>query len=249
MLLNSVVLCSHSHSSSWPHFTFLLFSWQWLFQCPRNKVKRIGNQKLSSFIETYLIPYTPKHRYWTGLLLLVRVSVYLVSAFNPSGDPRVTLSAANFIMTILVIYIAIFGVRMYKNHFINAMEILTYFNIIAISIYTIDANTNQTAITNVSVGIIFIQLTAVILYHTYKHTNQTIIQRSVICIKMKEKLFPQKQKRVDNHRSRVSIDEDIHQFHIFLDMIDRPANTDDYNIPQIQQKPAEPTQSVVEIPN
>ena len=215
-------------------------------------MKRIGNQKLSAFIETYLIPYTPKHRYWTGLLLLVRVSVYLVSAFNPSGDPRVTLSAANFIMTTLVIYIATFGVRMYKNHFINAMEILMYFNIIAISIftlYTIDANT---AITNVSVGITFIQLTAVILYHTYKHTNQklsTMIQQSVICIKMKEKLFPQKQKRVDNHRSRVPIDEDIHQFHIFLDMIDYPANTDDYNIPQIQQKPAEPTQSVVEISN
>ena len=31
-------------------------------------------------------------------------------------------------------------------------------------------------------------------------------------------------------------------------MIDCPANTDDYNIPQIQPKPVEPTQSVVEIP-
>ena len=79
-------------------------------------------------------------------------------------------------MSTLVIYIATFGVRMYKNHFINAMEILTYFNIIAISIftlYTIDANTNQTAITNVSVGIIFIQLTAVILYHRYLQTHES----------------------------------------------------------------------------
>ena len=80
-------------------------------------------------------------------------------------------------MTCLVIYIATFGVRMYKNHFINAMETLTYFNIIALSIftwYTIDANTNQTAITNISVAITFLQLVAIISYHTYKHMNQKL---------------------------------------------------------------------------
>ena len=31
-------------------------------------------------------------------------------------------------------------------------------------------------------------------------------------------------------------------------MIDRPVNTNDYNIPQVQPEPAEPTQSVVELP-
>ena len=234
-------------------YTFLLFSWQWFLWCPRKRIKWIRNQKLSSFIEIYLVPYTPKHRYWTGLLILVRVSVYLVSVFNPSGDPRVTLSATTFIMTSLFLYIATFGVRMYKNRFINIMETLTLFNIIALSIftwYTVDADTNQTAITNVSVGITFVQLTAVILYHAYRHMNQklfTMIQGSAICIKMKEKLIPKKQKRVNNH-NRVPVDEDIHQFHMLLDMIDRPANTNDYNIPQVQPKPIEPTQSVVEIP-
>ena len=74
-----------------------------------------------------------------------------------------------------------------------------------------------------------------------------MIQGSAICIKMKEKLTPKKQKRVDNDK-RVPVDEDIHQFHMLLDMIDRPVNTYDYNIPQIQPKPVEPTQSVVEIP-
>ena len=134
------------------------------------------------------------------------------------------------------------------------METLTYFNIITLSIftwYTIDANTNQTAITNVSVGIIFIQLTAVILYHAYKHMNQKIftkIQGSAICIKMRQKLTPKKQKQVNNnHKQVVLLDEDIHQFHMLLDMIDRPVNTNDYNIPQIHPQPVEPTQSVVEI--
>ena len=142
-------------------------------------------------MEIYLIPYTPNHRYWTGLLLLVRVSVYLLSAFNPSGNPRLTLSVTNFIMISLVIYIATFGVRMYKNRFINTMETFMYFNIIALTIftwYTIDANTNQTAITNISVGITFIQLTTVILYHAYKYMNQKLfamIQGSLNCLTKK----------------------------------------------------------------
>ena len=201
-------------------YTLLLFLWQWL----PGTGKWIRSQKLRSFMEIYLVPYTPRHRYWTGLLLLVRVSVYLVSAFNPSGDSRITLSATIFILTSLVVFIATFGVRMYKNLFMNTLETLTYFNIIALFIftwYTIDADTNQTAITNISVGITFIQLTAVIIYHTYKHMNQTLftkIQENVI-IKMKEK------------------------------MIQRPANTNDYNIPLIEPKPVEPTQSVVEPPN
>ena len=74
----------------------------------------------------------------------------------------------------------------------------------------------------------------------------TLIQGSAICIKIKQKLTPKKQKWV-NHK-QIPVDKDIHQFHLLLNMIDRPVNTSDYNIPQIQPKPVEPTQSVVEIP-
>ena len=229
-------------------YTLLLFSWQWL----PGIGKWIRNQKLRSFMEIYLVPYTPRHRYWTGLLLLVRVSVYLVSAFNPSGDSRITLLATVFILTSLVSFIATFGVRMYKNLFMNTMETLTYFNVIALSIftwYTIDADTNQTAITNISVGITFLQLTAVIIYHTYRHMNQKLfamIQKSVICAKVKENFSKKKQKKV-NHQP-VLANEDIHQLYELLSMIDRQVNTNDYNIPQVKPKPAEPIQSIVEPP-
>ena len=61
-------------------------------------------------------------------------------------------------------------------------------------------------------------------------------------------MTPKKQKHVNNsHKQVVPLDEDIHQFHILLDMIDCPVNINDYNIPQIHPQPVEPTQSVVEI--
>ena len=42
-------------------------------------------------------------------------------------------------------------------------------------------------------------------------------------------------------------DDDIHRFNELLDVIDRPANSEDYKVPLKQQKPVKPTQSVVEV--
>ena len=141
----------------------------------------------------------------------------------------------------------VFRIRIYKNWFINAMETFTYFNIITLSIftwYTFDTDNSQAAVTNISVGITFIQLILVISYHVYNYTNHKVfskIQEIAICKKLKQR----KQKRI-NHEPPP--DNNIHRFHELLDMIDHPVNTNDYNIPQVRPKPVEPTYSVVEIP-
>ena len=48
-------------------YTSVLFSWQRLLYLPIWKHFRY--QKMKIFIETYHTPYTPRHRYWTGLLI------------------------------------------------------------------------------------------------------------------------------------------------------------------------------------
>ena len=75
-------------------YTFLLFSWQWLFLYQDKWLFRwVRNQKLCQFLEPYHAPYTFKHRYWTGLLLLVRVILFTILATNTSQDPYVSLVA------------------------------------------------------------------------------------------------------------------------------------------------------------
>ena len=60
-------------------YTVLLFSWQWLLYLPKWRMfKWSRNPKIQTFIGTYHTPYTPKHRYWTGLLLIVCIVLYLV---------------------------------------------------------------------------------------------------------------------------------------------------------------------------
>ena len=196
--------------------------------------------------EVCCIPYTRRHQYWTGLLLLVRAVLYVLSAFNP----RITLSSTTFIMSLLLAYIAVVGIRMYSNEFINVMEIITYFNILALSIFTWFLSNSQVIITNISVGIMFIQLLVIILYHVCRYANSKIyeqIQNTTIYRKLNEKMKPTN----SNDNQSPPSDTDIHQFYELLNMIDRPVNTNDYNShtpPDPKPKPAEPTQSVVELP-
>ena len=73
-------------------FTIVLFIWQWLVQIPEWKVfKWTRNTKLNAFISAYHAPYNSKHRYWAGLLLLVRVIVYITVAVTVSIDPQIPL--------------------------------------------------------------------------------------------------------------------------------------------------------------
>ena len=233
-------------------YTILLFSWQWFLCCPRKRVKWITNIKLSSFFETYHIPYTSKHRYWTGLLLFVRVIIYLVSAFNPSGDPRITLFTTAVIMICLYLYMTMFGIRLYKTWLINVMETITYFNITIVSIatwYMLDSDTkHQNIITNISVAITFIQLLLIISYHAFRYANQKVytkVSEKPFYKKGIKKLTPQKKTKIHLEHGPIPADNDIHQFHELLDMIDHPVNTKDY---RIEEKPVEPTKSVVELP-
>ena len=80
----------------------------------------VKNTKLISFMDAYSAPYRPKFRYWTGLLLLVRVILYLISALNPSKEPRVNFVA---IMVIICSLLALSAFQVYKKCILNILEV------------------------------------------------------------------------------------------------------------------------------
>ena len=60
-------------------------------------------QKMHHFLEHYHALYTAKYCYWTGLLLFVRILLYLVSVLNFSLDPRVELMSTIFVIGGLIL--------------------------------------------------------------------------------------------------------------------------------------------------
>ena len=104
-------------------YTALLFSWQWLLYLPRWRIfKWSRNPKIQTFIETCHKPYTPKHRYWTGLLLIVRIALYLVAATNVSNDPTVALTSITVVVCFIVLLKGFIVSRLYRKWSMDVLE-------------------------------------------------------------------------------------------------------------------------------
>ena len=156
-------------------YTALVFSWQWLLRYQDKVIfKWVRYQKLRHFLEPYHAPYTAGYRYWTGLLLFVRVFLYLVSVLNFSLDPRVELMATVFIVGGLILLKGVTAKRVYKNWLLDVMETTIYFNLVAFSAltwYNLDFGGNEVAVAYASVMIIFILLLGVIVFHVLRYTK------------------------------------------------------------------------------
>ena len=156
-------------------YVALIFHWQWLLRYQDKAIfKWVRYQKLRHFIEPYHAPYTAQYRYWTGLLLFVRILLYLISVLNFSLDPRVDLLATIFIVGGLILLKGVTAKRVYKNWPLDVMETSIYFNLVAFSAltwYNLDFGGNQVALAYTSVMIIFILLLGVIVFHVLRYTR------------------------------------------------------------------------------
>ena len=238
-------------------YTSFLLSWQCLLYLPRWGIFNWSrNPKLQTFIETYHTPYTPKHRYWTGLLLLARAILYLVAAVNVSNDPTVALTAIIVTICCILALKAFIGSRVYRKWPLDILETLFYLNILLFTTFTwycLRDCRNKKAAAYTSVSITFIILLLIILYHVYTYTSESVFSK-IEKIKKAEnmigKLFTAsapKPKPESHCACSAPPDCDIHRFNELLDVIDRPVNTNDYNVP-LKKKPVQkPTQSVVEM--
>ena len=150
-------------------YTIMLFLWQWMQKLPVTQMTRwIANAKLNSFICTYHLPYKANHRYWTGLLLLARVVMYLVSAIDVSGDPRVRLLAVGLTTSCLLVLRAFFGERVYANKFVDYVNTLSIINILGfslVSFYCLGDSRNQKSAACISVSASILIFTVILLYH------------------------------------------------------------------------------------
>ena len=227
-------------------YTAILLLWQLLVRLPKWKLCGwMRNQKLKFFIETYAAPYTPRYRYWTGLLLLARIVLYLSAALNVSNDPFLALTAIAFTMVCILCLKAVVRGRVFKKWPVDLLETFFYFNTLFLTIFTwyaTNGRISQAAVTNVSVSFAFIVLLLVISYHIYTYTGLFSKLRKTKFGTGVEKLFETKAKS-NQPTIQVSEENDI------LDMVYRPINPDGYtsqlSIPASVQHG--PTQSVIDI--
>ena len=185
-------------------YTTLLFTWQWILKYQEKPIfKWTKHQKLCHFIEPYHAPYIFEQRYWTGLLLLVRVILYIVSAANITGDPRVALVSTAIIVGCLPALKGILERKIYKEWVVDVAELLTYINIVTFTIltlYTFDGSRSLPVIAYMSVSLPFIFLSGVIVFHIIRFTGLFSILK-----KIRMKYLAHKMSRHNSYRQYAEI--------------------------------------------
>ena len=158
-------------------YTILLLFWQLIVRAPRWKIFAwTRNTKLNAFIAAYHVPNNSKCRYWTGLLLLVRVILYAASSITVSNDPKVIPLVTSALIGGLFLVMAVGGLRVYKNSFVSAIDTVIYFNLLALAIFSQYNFENdvklQTAAVYTSTLIALLLLMGAVAYHIYLLTRQ-----------------------------------------------------------------------------
>ena len=235
-------------------YTVLIFSWQWLHYCPTLKfLSGSKRSKLHIFISTYHTPNTAKHRYWTGLLLLVRVIVYLISTFSISADPRITLLFTIVIVCCLQMYKTAFKVRVYRTCLLSAMESFVFFNIAiftTITWYTFDDQCNknkeilQRVASIISVGAIIFSCLLVVSFHIYKYGSKKVYslgQNTKLCKKLTHQIS-----RDWIPAPKTSIDRELDVYQLF-DISDSYQDCNSSYSPPPLHSQKEPTSSSISL--
>ena len=134
------------------------------------------------FLDNYHAPYQNRHRYWTGLMLLVRIVILIVFVSDVSNDPLQYLLA---IITV-VIFVGSRGwtlgtLGIYKNHWIDLLNVSFVLNLVILSTVILFCESeqvqkeNQIIIGYVSLGVAFVTFLGIIIYHVYLQARSTKI--------------------------------------------------------------------------
>ena len=235
-------------------YTILLFTWQWIPSCQNKLINKIiNNPKFRTFMEMYTIPYTSKHRYWTGLLLLVRIALYLVAALNVSGGPRVTLASVTITVSCIVLLKSFIG-SIYTKWEVDFIETVSYVNILFLTSFTwlaLDTSINQRAVAYISVIAAFILLLIIAFYHLYVYTkilSKLCTNKYCMVLKMPfEVHFSQKSNHSQTPEQDYDDDRRDHGLHILFESVDNTINVNGSESGAVFEL-NQPTCTVVEAP-
>ena len=238
-------------------YTILLLFGQWFSRCSNRKImKWTKNTKYDAFIDAYHAPFTPKHRYWVGLLLFAQITHNLVAAMATSPVPILSAGC----VALGLIMLKLLNTRIYKNRLQDSLETLFLTNIVVLAIATYhirETNEGQLALANTSMAISFILFLIILGYHFYKYIlkGTRVWARVTQCCQRKE--------HAPNRRQMYQLapledEEPIFDQGTFdsnnqlrepaLDILD-PVYTEDYRVtppPPVIHKPPKVTYTVID---
>ncbi len=148
-------------------YTVLLLFGQWLTRLGGwIPFRWVNNPKYNDFIVKYHTQLKPKHRYWVGLLLLVRITHYTVSAFVSQSASLLYL----IIIVLILLSLKHIASHVYEVHAIDNLEsaFLVNLGILAACLYCLqDSEGVQPISVNISLTVSLFLFLVIFGYHAY----------------------------------------------------------------------------------
>ena len=149
------------------------------------RIKFFRNQwiKFKPFIDAYHGPYKDNCRFWTGLLLLVRMLFTLIALFSNSYITLIFVTTSTSVLLSLMAYLG--GV--YQNNYLNILEWSSLINLILLSaIYSSLQNfaVAQQVVSIISVCVALVTFVGVIFFHVFIRTKSNNCFKKLASIKL-----------------------------------------------------------------
>ena len=152
-------------------FLFLFALCLFLIQC----LQKVSHFKVFSLVnyfkpvlDAYTGPFTASGRFWTGLLLLLRILLFVVSAVNTSDNPKIMLSIIVITVICLLCIAWILPSGLYRRRQFNILECIFLLNLGVLSsllfVYTEERFLSM-IITNTFVSISLLIFLCITVYH------------------------------------------------------------------------------------
>ena len=153
---------------------------------------RKWGHNIMPFLDAYQGPYKDNTRYWTGLMLVVRIVLFAAFAINTLGDPDINL----LITTSVVVFLFALNLHLgtvYKKWFLNYIESSYFLNLGILAMWSTyeDKDTpisvqRQLIVSCVLAGIAMIEFIAIIGYHVYLLSKQRRLLEYFNCCKREQ---------------------------------------------------------------
>ena len=149
-------------------YTLTLTFIQCLRRAPNNRVC-VWVRKLKPLLDAYTGPYKDRYHFWTGLLLLIRIFLFVSFAFNLIIGPTLNFSLIITVSTLLMIAIQ---PGVYRHQLVGLLESSMYVNLILFStvmMFSIGSYTSYKIIAAyVFGGWALLTFLGIVTYHAYK---------------------------------------------------------------------------------
>lgn len=135
--------------------------------------------KLKPLFDAYFGPLKDHHRYWTGVLLLSRIVLDLISAINVLGDDTINLLAI-IIITFLLLSLLWQSGSVYKFKVLSLLDCFFFINLgilSATTLYDKYSSGSKTVTIYISTGSAFVVFCAIVFYHCFRRIKKHVATR------------------------------------------------------------------------